>query len=110
MDEQVARHLPLPNLALHVIVALAEEPGHGWAVVKRIEELSGGGRTPSTGALYVAITRLQDQSLIEEVAGPPDQDARRRYYGITDLGKRVLRAELDRLAELMRVAGAAVGG
>ena len=98
--------LPLPHLALHVLVALSEADRHGWAIVKRIEELTEGVWSPSAGSLYLSMLRLDEQGLIEEVAAPADDvDERRRYYRLTGLGRRVLELELRRLASLVAATG-----
>lgn len=101
-DKDPAEFLPLPHLVLHVMVALAEEPRHGWAVVRRIEELTGGVWSPSAGSLYLAMVRLEKQRLIEQAATPEDvTDTRRRYYRVTQRGRRVLELELARLKRLV---------
>lgn len=100
-------HLPLPDLTLHVLLALVEGPLHGWAVVKRIEGLTEGRRSPSSGSLYLAMVRLEDQGLLEEVPQPEgidSDDDRRRYHRLTGLGRRVLQAEMRRLSGLVEVA------
>jgi DNA-binding PadR family transcriptional regulator len=108
MDSDANVHLPLPNLPLHVLLALAEEERHGWAIIKRIEELTEGLSSPSSGSLYLAMTRMQDRGLIGEIPSPEEGgDARRRYYRITPLGRRVLEAETARLAQIVGVARAA---
>jgi DNA-binding PadR family transcriptional regulator len=100
--------LPLPHLPLHILLALADGTRHGWAVIKRIEEMTGGDTRPSTGSLYLAMGRLAERRLIEEVESPDDDvDERRKYYRITPLGTRVLEAESRRLAALVRVARSA---
>lgn len=104
-DQRVTQHLPLPNLPLHVMLALAEGERHGWAVIKRIEELTAGMQSPSSGSLYLAMTRLEERGLIEEAAAPQDEvDDRRRYYRLTALGREVLESEVGRLSELVQVA------
>jgi DNA-binding PadR family transcriptional regulator len=98
--------LPLPHLALHVLVALSEEDRHGWAIVKRIEALTEGVWSPSAGSLYLSMMRLEEQALIEERAAPEAAvDERRRYYRLTALGRRVVQAELRRLASLVAATG-----
>lgn len=110
-DKPVNQHLPLPNLPLHVMLALAEEERHGWAVIKRIEELTSGLQSPSSGSLYLAMTRLEERGLIEEAEAPEaETDERRRYYRLTPLGRDVLATEVRRLSGLVdvaRVAGVA---
>lgn len=88
--------LPLTHLAYHVLLSLAEAPAHGYALVERIRERSGGLVDPGTGSFYSIIRNLSDARLIEEVDG--DADKRRRNYAITPLGTSVLVAETDRLA------------
>ena len=104
-DPDPATFLPLPTLPYQILLALAEATRHGWAIVKRIEELSGPRAVPSSGSLYLAIGRLEERGLIEEA--PPDAgDAtdRKRLYRLTPLGKRVLALETARLAELVGLA------
>lgn len=105
--DAVATHLPLANLPLHVLLALAEGERHGWAIIKRIEELTEGLQSPSSGSLYLAMTRMQERGLIDEVPAPDDEtDARRRFYALTPFGRRVLDAEIARLNGLVKVARA----
>lgn len=100
--------LPLPHLPLHVLLALsAEESMHGWAIIKRVEEMTDGRTCPSTGSLYLAMGRLKERGLLEEIAAPDaDADARRKYYRITPFGRRVIEAESRRLAGLVEMARA----
>lgn len=94
--------LPLPHMALHILLVLVEEERHGWAIVRRIEERTSGAWSPSAGSLYLAMTRLEEQGLIEDAEPPaPDVDGRRRYYRLTALGRRVLDLELARLGSLL---------
>ena len=100
--------LPLPHLPFHVLLALSEEPAmHGWGVIKRIEAITGGATCPSSGSLYLAMNRLQERGLISRVSSPPEEtDPRRRYYALSDVGRRVLSAESRRLAALVSLARA----
>ncbi len=101
--------LPLPNLPLHILLALSSgETLHGWAVIKRIGEIAGAAACPSTGSLYLAMVRLSERGLLEEVPSPSaDADSRRKHYRITSLARRVVAAETSRLARLVEVARAA---
>lgn len=99
--------LPLPHLPFHVLLALAEEDLHGWAIIKKIQEITEGRTKPSSGSLYLAMVRLRERGLIEELAERPparEDDERRRYYRLTSLGRRVLEAESSRLAGLVDLA------
>jgi DNA-binding PadR family transcriptional regulator len=102
-----APFLPLPHLSYHVLLALAAEDLHGWAIIKRINEIAGERAAPSSGSLYLAMVRLEDRGLLQETeapAGETSEDTRRRYYRLTPLGRAVLRAETQRLAELVEIA------
>lgn len=100
------RLLPLTPLSLGVLLALANGPRHGYALLKELDRQSGGRLNPGTGTLYAALQRLIDEGLLEETERPAGEDARRRYYGVTDFGREVARAELARLARLMEADGA----
>jgi len=96
--------LPLTHVVYHVLLALAEAPRHGYGIIKDVEGRTHGRLVLEAGTLYAAIKRLRDDRLLEESDGPPGGDARRRYYGLTSLGRQVLRAESERLAELVALA------
>lgn len=96
--------LPLTPFAFQVLLALADGPAHGYAIIKEAEERSGGTVRLRTGTLYTLLQRLRDEGLISEPAdGPPAPggDSRRRYYQLTALGDAVLRAEALRLEGLV---------
>ena len=105
--DDVASYLPLPASAMHIIVALAGGEKHGYAIMRDIDELSGGSVTMGPGTLYGSIKRMIDQGLVEETDERPDpalDDQRRRYYRLTALGQRVGEAERSRLAVLLDAA------
>lgn len=92
---------------MRIIVSLAEDEKHGYAIMRDVEELSGGAVTIGPGTLYGSIKRMIDQGLLEEVDERPDlalDDERRRYYRLTPLGHRVGAAEQMRLASLVDAA------
>ncbi|HXK09724.1 MAG TPA: PadR family transcriptional regulator [Vicinamibacteria bacterium] len=97
--------LPLPDAELEILLALAEGGAHGYAVMRAVERRTGGRTRLGPGTLYAALKRLLAARLIEESGEPrgrgPDP-SRRRSYRLSDLGSRVLAAELDRLAALVR--------
>lgn len=101
-----SRPSPLANLSYYVLLALADGEAHGWAIVKRIREITERTSNPSSGSLYLAMVRLEDEGLIAEVAAPAGQDARRRYYKLTAAGRRAAREESHRLARLVSRARA----
>ena len=86
--------------ALHVMIALAQGPLHGYAIMLDIEEMTG--NRPGPGTLYGAIARLEERGWIE----PLESDDRRRPYRLTTKGRRVLRARVDTLHAVARLARA----
>jgi DNA-binding PadR family transcriptional regulator len=102
------RHLlPLTPAVLHILLALADEERHGYGIMKEVEGRTGGEVRLGPGTLYGSIKRMLADGLIEESDERPDlelDDQRRRYYRITDFGKRVAGAEAGRLAGLVRTA------
>jgi DNA-binding PadR family transcriptional regulator len=107
LSDDVDRFLPLPASAMHILVALAGGEKHGWAIMRDVNELSGGLVQMGPGTLYGSIKRMIDQGLLEETDERPDpalDDQRRRYYRLTDLGRRVGTAERDRLDRLLSAA------
>ena len=96
--------LPLAHLQFYVLLALGEGAAHGWAIIQRIRVITTGQTSPSSGSLYLAMTRLHENGLIEETDTRDDEDARRRYYRLTRLGRAVARAESARLASLVQHA------
>ncbi len=99
--------LPLTEVALEVLLALADQIRHGYGVLLEVEARTSGRVKLRPGTLYRALSRLTDQGLAESVPGPADDDdPRRQYYGLTDLGRRVLESELHRLAGVLASARA----
>ena len=99
--------LPLTPAVFHILVALADGEAHGYAIMQTVVEKSLGTVRMGAGTLYGAISRLLEEGLVEESEERPDpkiDDARRRYYRLTDFGARVLAAETKRMADLVRAA------
>jgi DNA-binding PadR family transcriptional regulator len=99
--------LPLTPAVFHILIALADGETHGYAIMLEVARRSGGSVRLGPGTLYGAIGRLLEDGLIEESEERPDpemDDTRRRYYRLTNFGARVLAAETERLAGLVRAA------
>jgi DNA-binding PadR family transcriptional regulator len=100
---------PLPSAAFQILLSLADEDLHGYGIMRQVEEQSGGRMRLGPGTLYSSIQSLLEEKLIEEtdarVEVKPGSE-RRRYYRLTSLGRRLVRSEAERLAELLRVARA----
>lgn len=92
----------LTPLALHILVALSQGPRHGYAVIRDIEERTDGALNLRSGTLYVALQRLSDSGLIEEVQPPPDStDARRKFFALTASGRGAAQREMRSLERLV---------
>jgi DNA-binding PadR family transcriptional regulator len=99
---------PLPSAAFQILLALAGEDLHGYAIMRQVEEQTGGRVRLGPGTLYSSIQTLLEEGLLEEVDGAADSasDERRRYYRLTTAGRKAARYEADRIADLLRVARA----
>jgi DNA-binding PadR family transcriptional regulator len=101
------RFAPLRPVELEVLLCLADEERHGYAIMQETAERTGGALRLDPGTLYRALERMRKSGLVAESARRPDpaaDDERRRYYRITALGRKVVRAEMRRLEELVRAA------
>src|SRR5205807_10317579 len=101
--------LPLYRDTFQILVSLADQDRHGYAVMRDVLERTDGALRLSPSSLYAAIRRLLENSLIEELAERPDpehDDERRRYYRLTKLGRAVATAEARRLNRLLADARA----
>ena len=97
-------YLPLQPAALHILLALAAEPRHGYGIMQEVARESGGRFKLGPGTLYDNLQRLLDEGLVKEVEG--EGDSRRRYYRLTSGGVAVLSAEIARLESVVRTARA----
>lgn len=99
--------LPLTVPVFHILMALADGERHGYAMLREIEQRTGGELRVGTGTLYAAIGRMVRSGLIAESATRPDpvlDDQRRRYYRLTPLGREVARAEVQRMEKAVGLA------
>lgn len=108
-DLDVDALLPLPPATFHILMALADDDRHGYAIIQDVAARTGGELRLSPGTLYRSIQRMLEQGLIVETSDRPApelDDERRRYYRITQFGATVARAEARRLAQLIKLARA----
>ena len=99
--------IPLTPPVFHILLAISDGARHGYAIIKEVEVRSGGDVMLSTGTLYAAMKRLLGDGLIDETdsgKGVVNVDERRRYYCLTALGRKVARAEVNRMVELVNMA------
>ena len=105
IDRDFKKFLPLKSQWFHIMLSLAGGEQHGYGIMQEVLQLTGGKVRLWPATLYGSIKRLIEAELIEESderPAPELDDARRRYYRLTPLGKRVLDAECERLQELVR--------
>jgi len=95
--------LPLSEPVLLVLLSLAEQPRHGYSILKDVEQISGGRVVLSTGTLYGALQRLLGQGWIERLV-ENESSRDRRVYRLTSRGRRNLQSEVARLEQLTRLA------
>jgi DNA-binding PadR family transcriptional regulator len=98
---------PLTPAMFHILLALAGGERHGYAIMREVEVLTGGAQRLGPGSLYGSIKRMLTDGLIEECGERPEQaaeDERRRYYRLTNRGRRAAGAEARRLEVLVVAA------
>jgi DNA-binding PadR family transcriptional regulator len=97
--------LPLTPASFHILLVLAEGPTHGYAIMLEVDRMTGGKTHLGPGTLYRTIQKLLDDELIVALDGSPaGSDERRQRYRLTRFGLVVARAEVARLAVLLRIA------
>jgi len=105
MKDDATSFLPLSPAALHILLSLAGEDLHGYAIMQEIARQSEGKYKLGPGTLYDNLQRLMHRHWVQELGRrPADDDPRRRYYGLTPLGRGVLAAETARLEGVVREA------
>jgi DNA-binding PadR family transcriptional regulator len=107
-EESAAEQQPVLSPAMfHVLLALADGEKHGYAILKEVKRRTGGKVQLSAGTLYGIIKRLNGEDWIVESNDRPAaglDDERRRYYRLTELGRRIAVAEARRMEELLAMA------
>jgi DNA-binding PadR family transcriptional regulator len=105
MKHRSTEFVPLSPATLHILLALAAEDLHGYAIMQEVARQSDGKYKLGPGTLYDNLQKLIAKGLIEELGSrPSDDDPRRRYYRLSQLGRAVLAEETARLKEVVREA------
>ncbi|MBI4903478.1 MAG: helix-turn-helix transcriptional regulator [Acidobacteria bacterium] len=110
--EELKRLLPLSPTIFHILLSLGAGERHGYAIKREIAARTEGKLKLGPGVLYGSINRMLEWGLIEETDERPDphlDDERRRYYRITNLGRRAAQAEAARMRELVERAAETFG-
>lgn len=99
---------PLPSTAFQILLALADRELHGYGIMRQVAEQTEDRMRLGPATLYGSIQALLEAEFIEEVAAPCDgvPDERRRFYRITAWGRKIARAEAERMARSLRIARA----
>jgi DNA-binding PadR family transcriptional regulator len=87
-----------------ILLSLVDEPRHGYGIIQEVEARTG--NALGAGTLYSAVKRIRAWGWVTEVRAPAGEDSRRRYYGLTATGRRVVRSEARRLESLVKHARA----
>jgi DNA-binding PadR family transcriptional regulator len=105
-------NVPLREATFFILLSMAANPKHGYAIMKDIENLSEGRVKLSTGTLYGAIKRLLDKGWIRRIdrSFEGEKTRIRKEYELTYVGRRIFEAEVARLKSLVRVAQDSISG
>lgn len=105
MDDDIDALLPLSPAILHILLALAAEERHGYGIMLEVARQSDGRYKLGPGTLYDNLEKLDEQGIVEETQKKLSvESGRRRYYRLTEFGRRVLLTETNRLEALVRQA------
>jgi len=103
----VSDHRPVSEQLFHILLSLVDEPKHGYGIIQEVERRTLGEVTLGASTLYSAVKRIRAWGWVEEVGAPESgEDPRRRYYGLTPDGRRVVLEEARRLEALVGYARA----
>jgi DNA-binding PadR family transcriptional regulator len=108
-SSDIAALLPLPSVTFHILMALAGQDRHGYAIIQEVAARTNGDVRIGAGTLYRSVQRMLEQGLIVETSDRPSpdlDDERRRYYRIVSFGADVARAESRRLEQMIKLARA----
>lgn len=97
-------YLPLTETSFFILLSLATAPKHGYAIMKEVETMSEARVVLATGTLYSALRRMLDDGWIERLEDTPVINGReRKLYRLTEYGRSILQAEIDRLRKLINL-------
>ena len=97
---------PVSDQLFHILLSLVDQPRHGYGIIQEVEARTEGTAILGSSTLYSAIKRIRAWGWVEEVEAPVRGDPRRKYYGLTQVGQKVVRTEARRLETLVRHAQA----
>lgn len=101
-------HIPLAPHVFQILLSLLDQDLHGYAILKDVEERTGGEMTLGTSTVYAAIKRMHREGILEDAPDPVEETSdgpRRKYFRITSFGREVARQEGLRITRLNRMIG-----
>ena len=100
MDAHIRKvYVPMTETAFYILLCL-KTPNHGYGVVQTVERLTEGAIKLAPGTMYGSLSKMEKDALIRFVR----EEAKRKIYEITDLGREVLQTEIVRIERLYRIA------
>lgn len=105
LPDSVRAILPMTPAVFYTLFALARDEQHGYAIMQSVTTLSEGAVTMGPGTLYLTLQRLVDLALVEETTHekrPEERERRRRFYRITQLGRKAFEVETQRMKAVLR--------
>lgn len=95
MEKLLKKYIPMTETAFYILLSLTE-PRHGYGIIKAVEEMTNGRITLGSGTIYGTLTKMQKDQLITVYA----DEKRKTIYEVTEIGKQIMQAEMNRLKEL----------
>ncbi|MFZ3591273.1 PadR family transcriptional regulator [Bacillus sp. DJP31] len=95
IEKVLKKYVPMTETAFYILLSLSE-PRHGYGIVKHVEEISGTRIKLGSGTVYGTLTKMQKDGIISVFA----DEERKTVYEVTDIGKKLITAEINRLKEL----------
>lgn len=100
MNDSIGKFSPLTEATFYILLSLTE-PLHGYGILKKVEEMSGGRLKLAAGTLYGALSTLERNKLVV-LMGEDEKNKRRKLYQMTESGRALIRFEIERLEEMVR--------
>ena len=100
MTSIIKKFSPMTEASYYILLALTH-PLHGYGIIKKVEQMSGGRVKLAAGTLYGALNALVDNKIINPI-GEDDENKRRKLYRMTELGRDLIKYEIRRLQEMVR--------
>lgn len=100
MDQHIRKvYIPMTETAFYILLCL-QKPNHGYGVVQKVEQLTGGTIKLAPGTMYGSLSKMEKDKVIEFIR----EEDKRKIYQITELGSQVLELELQRITRLYQIA------